>query len=194
MSPFFAPLHSCLRFVIPRLYSVARLGFACFCALILAACAGDQTPKTNILDAAAIYEANADVFADLRTRYPGPFEGFTRLPDRDPAKVTPQMENYLAALRQRIPLEYIDFFPLGNSGKDEIDVILHRYGMDTDWTVVSLVYSGIPLPPAEDGKGIRIFDRCDGRSMEWLQAARDTDAVAAFCRLDEFWYAYQRIE
>ncbi len=161
-------------------------------ALLAAGCSSEGDGP-NILDAAAIYEANPDAFASIRSRYPGPFREFTRVPARDPAKEIRKDKLFLKRLRENFPVEFIDFLPLADTGKDEIDVVIKRYGMDARWTVVSLVYSEIPLPPPDEGSNAALFDTCDERALEWFEKDHDTGAVSAFCQINEYWYAYQSV-
>ena len=154
-------------------------------------CSSEQNKGMTLLDAAALYEANPAAFGSVRASYPGPFTKFSRVPARDPAKATAEEKRFVKTLRQIFSFEYIDFFPYGDTGKDEIDVILARYGIDADWTVVSVVYSGIPLPIPEEGLGIGMFDVCDQRAIDWFEADHEPGPVSAFCKINESWYAHQ---
>lgn len=164
---------------------------ALFAGLACISCA--QEKPLTVLDAASIYEDNQAAFASIRAAYPGPFTGFDRLPARDPADETQAGKIFIANLRDDFPLEYIDFFPLGDTGKDEIDVILARYGLSAEWTIVSLVYSEITLPEPDPEKKVGLFDACDQRSLDWLAETVDEDGAAVFCKLNEYWYAYQSV-
>ncbi len=163
------------------------------CATLLTAGCGPSAEDPNILDAAAVYEANSATFAAIRDTYPGPFREFTRNPARNPANENRKDKLFLKQLREDFPVEFIDFLPLANTGKDEIDVVIKRYGMDARWTVVSLVYSEIPLPPPEKGSNAALFDTCDHRALEWFEKDHNAGAVSAFCQINEYWYAYQSV-
>ncbi len=171
----------------------AILGFATLCCAFMAAGCGSGGDDPNILDAAAIYEANSKVFASIRISYPGPFREFTRIPARNPANETRKDNAFIKQLRKDFPVEFIDFLPLADTGKDEIDVVIKRYGIDARWTVVSLVYSEIPLPPPGKGSNAALFDTCDERALEWFEKDHDTGIISAFCKINEYWYAYQSI-
>ncbi len=161
-------------------------------AVLIAGCdTGDK--GLNILDAAAVYEANPEAFASIRENYPGPYRDFMRVPARDPAKQTRQDTIFFKKLRKHFPVEFIDFFPLAGSGRDEIDVVLERYGANTSWTVISLVYSELSLPPAEDDPNVALFDKCDQRALEWLEANDATGPISVSCRINDYWYAYQSV-
>ena len=84
-------------------------------------------------------------------------------------------------------------FPYGKTGEDEIDVILQRYGVDGDWTVVSLIYAGAPLRQPKHGVGVAVFEKCDDRALSWIDGVHRTQTVAAFCRVDRNWYAFQSV-
>ena len=101
----------------------------------LSACAESDPPLT-ILDAAEIYKSNRASFAAIRATYPGPFGEFKRAPARIPAEQTKQELDFVERLRQNFPLEFIDMFPLGDTGRDEIDVVLQRYQEKTNTTSI----------------------------------------------------------
>ena len=166
------------------------------CASFLAA-ACDRGPyageKITILDAVEIYNANTDVFAGVRQSYPGPFLEFSRVPDRDPAKVTPAQRGFIKQLRKQFPVEFIDLYPMGDAEKDQIDVVLQRYGATSRWTVVSLIYVDIPLPAADAKSGTAVFNTCDNAVIGWLEFQSESGRAAAFCRISKHWYAHQRI-
>ncbi len=171
---------------------------------VLALCAGflaaacDRAPyagqEITILDAADIYNANTDVFAQLRQSYPGPFRDFARVPDRDPAKETPEQRSLIKQLRKYFPVEFIDLYPMGDAEKDQIDVVLQRYGATSRWTIVSLIYVDIPLPAADAKSGTAVFNTCDNTVMGWLESQSRSGRAVAFCRITKHWYAHQRIE
>lgn len=170
----------------------AFITFAVLAEIIaLSACAGEG--DFDILDAATVYDANQQKLDVIREYYPGPYNDFMRVPARDPAKETRKGRELIGRLRQSMPVEFIDFFPMGDTGKDEINVMLKRYGGNARWTVVSLVYSEVPLPPPTPGAGIALFDGCDARAREWFAMDRGGAGVSAFCRLNERWYAYQKV-
>lgn len=164
---------------------------ACAAGLTIAACAGGD--EIDIVDAAAIYNANQVSLDAIRDYYPGPYNDFMRVPARNPAKETRKGKELIARLRNSMPVEFIDFFPMGDTGKDEINVMLKRYGGNAKWTVVSLVYSEVPLPPPTPGAGIALYDACDVRAREWFAMDHGRMSVSAFCRINERWYAYQRV-
>lgn len=158
--------------------------------LSLSACGAGDEP--DILDAAAIYVANPEVFASIRTAYPGPFQDFNRVPARDPSLETDEEKRFIKELRKTIPLEFIDFFPVGDTGADEIDVVLKRYGVNTNFTTVSVIYMGVELPARTDGNKA-LFDSCDERAIEWFERDHAEGTVTALCRITENWYAYQKV-
>lgn len=172
--------------------------------IVLALCAGflaaacDRTPyagqEITILDAVDIYNANADAFAGVRQAYPGPFLDFARVPDRDPAKITPSQRTLIKQLRQSFPVEFIDLYPMGDGEKDQIDVVLQRYGANSRWTIVSLIYVDIPLPASDAKLGTAVFNTCDNAVIGWLDFQSRSGRAVAFCRLNQHWYAHQRIE
>ena len=175
------------------LHKQAQL-LASLCVAGLMGCsASGGGESANILDAAAIYEANSETFAFIRETYPGPFTGFGRVPARRPSDQTREDKIFFQEVRKAFAVEFIDFFPLGDTGRDEIDVVLKRYGLETNWTVISLVYSGIPLPQPEDGLKIAVFDKCDQRALDWFEMDHGdtTKSISAFCRINEYWYAHQ---
>ncbi|GJL96036.1 MAG: hypothetical protein DHS20C05_24410 [Hyphococcus sp.] len=162
-------------------------------ALLTVSC-GEK--NLTILDAAALYEAQPEVFTSVRDRYPGPFSDFSRVPHRDPSKETRHEKEFLKELRQNIPVEFIDFFPMGETGRDEIDIIIKRYGLNnSDWTEVKIVYVGIPLPQPEEGTGLAVFNACDARALEWFEQEHEAalTRISAFCRINDYWYAYQSV-
>lgn len=161
-------------------------------AISLLGC-GAENANLNILDAASIYESNRASFRDIRTNYPGPFAEFTRIPARDPSKSTRQGKALLEALRKDFPVEFIDFFPQSNTGKNEINVILTRYGANAEWTIISLVYSNVPLPPPDSDRNMALFDRCDQRALDWFEKDHGEGSVSAFCQVDAYWYAFQQV-
>ena len=150
--------------------------------------------KLTVLDAAAAYEANQELIHSIRGFYPGPFEEFFRVPNRNPSKQTRENKAFIEKLRQQFPVEYIDFFPMGDTKRDEIDVVLTKYGANTNWSLVSLVYVGVPLPQPEEGSNMAVFDACDQRATAWLEENSGPKRVEVFCQLSEKWYAYQRFE
>ena len=172
--------------------------------IILALCAGflaaacDRSPyagqEITILDAADIYNANTDALAAIRQSYPGPFHDFARVPDRDPAKETPEQRALIRQLNKQFPVEFIDLFPKGNSGQDEIHVVLQRYGATKRWTIVSLIYSDVPLPASDAKSGTAVFNTCDNTVVGWLESQSQSGRAVAFCRITKHWYAHQRIE
>ncbi|MHA7872890.1 MAG: hypothetical protein ACX939_11115 [Hyphococcus sp.] len=159
----------------------------------LAAGCGDGDDDLTILDAADIYRSNQAVFASIRIAYPGPYTEFTRLPARDPAKQTRGEALFLKSLRESFPVEFVDFLPLSEAGKDEIDVVLTRYGLNADYTMVSIVYSDIALAAPASDPNAAVFEACDARALDWFDKDRGESPVSVFCRLDDNWYAYQRV-
>ena len=170
---------------------VVRLALSGLLLFVSACEAGGKNP--NILDAAAIYQNNTGAFADILSSYPGPHRDFTRIPARDPAKETPADKNFLKQLRKDFPVEFIDFFPRSGAGTDEVTVVIKRYGMNTRWTVVSLTYFSQPLAQPDAGSNIALFDDCDGRSLDFLEARKESGSVSVFCRVDRNWYAFQQV-
>lgn len=159
--------------------------------LLAAGCSG-ETPKPTILDAAAVYADHEGLLHSVRAAYPGPYEDFVRIPARDPAKADPMDTDFLKFLREEIPVEFIDFFPIGDSGKDELDVVLWRYNAGNHWNTVSLVYFSMAMTFAEGEENMRAFDRCDEEALDWLQAQKQP--ASAFCHINDHWLAYQKVE
>ncbi|MFC2951236.1 hypothetical protein ACFOOP_04810 [Marinicaulis aureus] len=165
---------------------------AAFGAVLFAAGCGDETPKPTILDAAAIYADHEGLLRSVRAAYPGPYEDFVRIPSRDPTKADPMDADFLKFLREEIPVEFIDFFPIGDSGKDELDVVLWRYQSGNHWNTVSLVYFSMAMTFAEGEENMRAFDRCDDEALNWLQS--QNQPASAFCHINDHWLAYQKVE
>lgn len=157
--------------------------------LAIASCGGERQDFT-ILDAAAIYEADKAVLASIRAAYPGPYQDFVRIPARNPADRTPMDTDFLASLREQIPLEFIDFFPIGDTGADEINVVLKRYQTGDSWNTVSLIYFGMDLTLGAEHDDMAMFESCDQTALDWLR----NRTGAAFCRLSSSWYAFQKVE
>lgn len=167
--------------------------FVCWLiASFAAGCDGVSEERLTILDAADIYSNNRASFASIRAMYPGPFHEFARAPARIPEEQTDAENAFLENLRKSFPLEFIDMFPLADTGRDEIDVILQRYQENGRWIVISLVYSGIELPEPEAGANTLLFSRCDQQVQEAMNALRSAPS-SGFCRLTQHWYASQRV-
>ena len=164
-----------------------------FCCLALAAC-GKGDPQPNILDAAAVFEANKAVLGSIRAAYPGPYSEFDRMPARDPADDNDMDRAFLSVLREDIPVEFIDFFPIGDTGKDEIDVVLWRYQSGDNWNTVNLIYFSTPMTLSGEHQHMRAFDICDESAVAWLQEKSTEGSASVFCRLDDHWQAFQRVE
>ncbi len=164
-------------------------------AFTIAGCTpGGGEDSMTILDAAALFDANQETFLSIRENYPGPFNEFVRIPARNPAKETPEAKRFIKNLREKIPVEFIDFFPLGATGKDEIDVIIKRYSGNTGMTSIGLIYSELPLSSPDQGSNMMLYDRCDQRSLAWIDSGHDKGSVTAVCRINNYWYAYQRAD
>ncbi len=170
-----------------------RLYPALIASLALSGC-GPQTSSRTLLDAAALYQENQAVFASIRAAYPGPYEDFARIPARDPADDTGLDRDFLQSLRENFPVERIDFFPIGDTGADEIDVVLERYQAGDQWRTISLIYFSTPLTLSKKDPAMRLFETCDEASLDWLEARPEGEDSAVFCRLNANWYAYQRVE
>lgn len=160
--------------------------------MTLVAC--DSTnDRLSILDAAALYENQTDAFVEIVLSYPAPFTEFTRIPARDPSNETAANERFIKRLRKKIPIESIDFFPRSEGGRDEINIVLRRYSTNDYWTIVSVIYISKPLLPPDREENKALFDKCDDRSLEWLERNKATGPVTAICRIKEHWYAVQKI-
>ena len=149
--------------------------------------------RPNILDAARIYNSQPDAFAEIILTHPGSITEFTRIPARDPAKETSANKLLLKRLRKAFPVEFIDFYPRSASGRDEINVVIKRYGLNSEWTVVSVIYLSAPLFPPEKDSNNALFDQCDDRSLEWLKNNAKNGPVSVFCQINENWYAFQKV-
>ncbi|WP_428407249.1 hypothetical protein [Hyphococcus sp.] len=167
---------------------------AAIAAALLAAACGRDAPGHTLLDAASLYDANEGLLQSVRAAYPGPYQDFTRIPARDPAKADPMDADFLEFLRADIPVEFIDFFPIGDTGKDEIDVVLWRYQSGDHWNTVSLVYFSEPMIFAQAAENMRAFDECGDAAFHWLEENKGAGDVSAFCRINDHWQAFQRIE
>ena len=164
-----------------------------FCCLALAGCS-KSAPEPNILDAAFVYDSNRAVLASIRAAYPGPFTDFERIPARNPADDNPMDRDFLKTLREDIPVEFIDFFPIGETGKDEIDVVLWRYQAKGHWNTVNLIYFSMAMTLSDEHDHMRAFDACDERAVDWLKEKSAEGPASVFCRLDDHWQAFQRVE
>ena len=163
-------------------------------SLLLAASCGGETKPQTLLDAAGVYAANEVVFESIRGAYPGPYADFNRIPARDPAAETPEGKSFIKALRKNIPVDYVDFFPIGDTGGDELDVVLNRYNEGDKWMTVSVIYFSSPLTLSDEYPNMRLFEHCDGRALDWISGRHMSGPYAVFCRLNESWYAYQRVD
>lgn len=173
----------------PRL-AAAMLGVA-----FLATACAEQTSSPDIVDAAALFEANEGAILSVRAAYPGPYLDFRRIPARNPADATKVDKAFLDYLRQEFPVEFIDFFPIGDTGEDEINVVLWRYeAKNNQWNTVSLIYFSEAMTFAEGPESVRSFDACDDDVRTWLKSREGETGVAAVCQINEHWRAYQRIE
>ncbi len=178
-------------------FAVNRLVFVIGAALFIAAC--DRGPSTRtILDAAGLYSENAAVFETIRAAYPGPFTDFARVPARNPADETDHDKDLLKHLRGQIPIEFIDFYPIGDSdggwGGDEIDVVLNRFGTGDKWVTISLVYFSVPLTLSDDDPNVRFFKTCEQGVADWVGDKSASQSRTAFCQINPNWYAHQRVE
>ena len=162
-------------------------------AFFAVGCGGSEK-NFNILDAAHIYAVHSETFSSIRKHYPGPYREFVRIPSRDPSKVTDRNKEFLAALREKFDVEYIDFFPLGETGNDEVDVILSRRLLTDRRNTISLIYVDAPIPEPSIPNGVAVFDACDERSTTWLEQNTAEEPGSVFCRINQFWYAFQRID
>ncbi len=162
-------------------------------ALAAGACDNPEKPDT-LLDAAAIYAENAKLLDSIHRTYPGPYRDFSRLPPRDPADETSRGKEFIKALRREIPLDYIDFFPIEDTGGDEIDVVLRRYSTGNQWRTISLIYFSSALELADGNPNLRLFHKCDERALDWLAKDHLPGPYAAFCKINHRWYAYERVD
>lgn len=163
-------------------------------ALFLAGCGGEPETRHDILDAAAIYADHRGALSTIRAAYPGPYADFNRIPARDPAAEEAADRDFLAHLRQDFPIVHIDFFPIADTGHDEINVVLWRENDGRKWRTVSLVYFSMPMELAAGGERMTSFDRCDDRAAAWVEQAAASGSASVFCRLDDHWQAYQKVE
>ena len=166
---------------------------AALSAGFLTAACEDAGSKPDLIDAAALYAANEGLFLSIRAAYPGPYRDFKRIPARNPAEATKSESTFLSYLRKDLPVEFIDFFPIGDTGEDEIDIVLWRYETNGAWNTVSLVYFSEPMTFAEESQTVRSFDACDSDARNWLQS-QNGGGAAAFCQINERWRAYQRVD
>ena len=162
-------------------------------ALFLAAC-GKSGPAPDIIDAAELYAANERLIGSIRGTYPGPYVKFYRIPARNPADETSRDRAFFANLRNSLPVEFIDFFPIGNTNEDEIDVVLWRYDRKGQWNTVGLVYFSKSRTLAKEDQSMRGFQRCGGDVRYWLDSRDENSKTSAFCRINDNWHAYHRIE
>ncbi|WP_425410477.1 hypothetical protein [Hyphococcus sp.] len=172
--------------------------FPAICALLFSA-ACDRGPEArSILDAAALYSEYPAAFETIRSAYPGPFPEFARIPARDPADATDRDNDFLKRLQREIPVDFIDFHPIGDAdgdwGGDEIDVVLKRYGAGDKWITVSLVYFSVPLSIADNDPNVLLFKTCDQKAADWLGDKPPSVTRTAFCQINSHWYAYQKVE
>lgn len=167
-----------------------------FSLLLVTASCGDKekTHAYTLIDAAEIFNSRGGALSSIRAFYPGPYEGFTRIPARDPAEASRLDTDFINLLREDIPVEFVDFFPIGNTGKDEVNVILWRYQTGDTWNTVSLVWFGMPMTLADDQENIQSFESCDQKAVDWLESRRKEGRASVFCRLDDNWHAYQKME
>lgn len=170
------------------------LALAGLCSGLFAAACNGEPETRNLLDAAEIYADHETVFESIRGAHPGPYKDFSRLPPRNPAEETKEGRGFVKALRKQIPVEYLDFFPIGDTGGDELDVVLKRFSHGDQWHTVSVIYFSSPLVLSKEYPNIRLFETCDERSLKWLNSKHDPGPYAVFCRLNESWYAYQRVD
>ncbi len=163
-------------------------------ALSLAAC-GEREPEMTLLDAASLFRAHGTDLGAIEQAYPGPYLGFFRVPARLDEDQKPGDETLMKTVRAHFPVEFIDFFPLGDTGKDEVNVILKRFSGEYGWTIISLVYSEIPLPEpeGEENKGMAMYDSCDSRAVQWISRKPTSGSYSVFCRLSDKWYAFQSV-
>lgn len=174
-------------------FSRARLLAATGAVLLAAGCGGQRDART-LVDAAEIYAANEAVLESIRGVYPGPYEDFMRIPPRDPAAETPEAKAFLKALRKHFPVEYIDLFPIGGAGGgDEINVVLNRYSAGDEWRTVSLIYFSKPMTLSGAHADMRMFETCGEKALDWLSET-SAPGRAAFCRINDNWQAYQRVD
>ncbi len=173
--------------------TLIRTGAAAIIAFAIVACDGGDAKRT-LLDAAQLYSENKATFDTIRAAYPGPFEDFDRIPARDPVDDDGLDRDFLKVLREQFPVEHIDFFPIGDTGGDEIDVVIDRYQSGDDWVTLSLVYFSVPLTLSDRDPNVRLFDTCDATAIDWLGARTKPGGRIAFCKLSPSWYAYQKVE
>ncbi len=163
-------------------------------SLALAAACGEKPEARTLLDAAEIYAEHEMLFESIRGAYPGPYETFTRIPPRDPADETRESREFMKALEKSIPVDYVDFFPIGEDMGDELDVVLNRYGEGDEWRTISIIYFSAPMDFVDSHPNVRMFETCDQRALDWLEGAHEPGPYAAFCRINESWHAYQRVD
>ncbi|MEM9422223.1 MAG: hypothetical protein AAF986_06945 [Pseudomonadota bacterium] len=168
------------------------LSFVASLALGMTAC-GPAKPEMNLLDAADLFRAHGVDLIAIEQSFPGPYSGFFRIPARSEEQIQEGEEALIQQVRRNLPVEFIDFFPLGDTGKDEVNVILKRFSGKNGWTIISLVYSEIPLPPPEDKDIMAVYDKCDQRAADWVNRQPNGKTITAFCRLSDKWYAYQSV-
>ena len=164
-------------------------------AILSLALASGCAPQTHsILDAAGVFRTNQAVFSSIRATYPGPYDGFMRIPARDPADEKPRDTSFLQLVREDIPVAFLDFFPIEDADADEIDVVLWRELTNDRLTTTSLIYFSRDMTLDDAHEHMRVFDVCNQEVADWIDETKAEGPTAAFCKVSTRWYAYQRVE
>lgn len=175
-----------------QIMRTARLCSLPVVLLLLSACDpfGEQL---DVVDAARLYEENLEVFERIRARYPGPFDGWRRIPAFEESENRPEDIAFLEEIQRSLPVEILSLHPWGPGGSDVIEVVVGTYGIAVSGSVVSIKYYESFDRDSIVQRGVEVFDQCDERSINWLDMANKIGYADVYCRLTDNWYAYQSV-